>query len=530
MKSLKYSLAVVACSLCMTAHSQKHLPQIEVENSLSVKSGPLSPLWLYANEWGKYNMDDDPEASFYLSIKDTLVQRRHFLLKAGIGGMLKAQSGGSFLHQAYISGRVYGIDYSVGLEAFSPIAYDDKLTSGNYLVSNNARPIPRVALGIYEWTSVPLLKQWVQIRGGISQGYLDDNTSQRRGHEQVYLHEKFAYARLSHYAIKPYMGLMHSALFGGKGIEVDFWSTFFAKGSQKVGGGEATNAAGAHMGLYDFGFDWDNKLGKLHFYLHKPFADGSGMHINKGYNKDYYCGFVLYPSNQKLLKGINVEVFKTSYQSGNGMPDPMYPAGNPKAGQLIFPSQVANIDQFMLDELGITTSGWGRNELETYLEETYNHGNMYGGRDDNMNNGMYYGGWSYYGMSTGTPLCHTVVQVAAYAPEWSFDRSLIFVNNRVNGFNVGFNGQYKKLGYLLKFTFTKNYGSYSQEYPGRYTWNRVPYYYYDTHVKQYYNQLELTYPLLKNETLKAKLNVGLDYGELYHAEGVRLSLCWTPAL
>jgi hypothetical protein len=507
---------------------QNSHPQIEVTGSTSVSSGHLAPLWFYANEWGKYSMTPDLQASFYASIKDTLMHRQNFNLRAGVGGILSTEDKISYLHEAYVAGNWGFLDYSVGLEAYSPIVYDDRLTSGSYLISSNARPIPRISLGAYQWTNVPFTKSWAQFKAGISQGYLNDQNDGEPQHEKVYLHEKFGYLRLNHYAIKPYVGLVHSALFGGEGNKVDFIATFFAKGSSKLGGGEETNAAGAHMGLYDFGVDYRSEIGLFHLYYQKPFADGSGMRLYNGRNKDFNLGLCWYPANGKIVKGIGFEFIKTSYQSGPGMPDPIYPEGHPKEGQIIFMDDIDDVDQFMQDEFGVTTEGWNEDDLMTYLEDTYNHGYSYGGRDDNMNNGSYPAGWSYYGMSTGTPLIHTVNQVSAYAGDWNFSKGWMFVNNRVDGFNVAVNGEVAKLTYMVKLTYTQNYGSYNQEYPGRYTWERVADYYYDTHKVQYYSLLDLKYPLLKDQSLVLGGIIGLDWGELYHSEGVRLSLCWMP--
>jgi len=512
----------------VTVNGQAAHPQVEITSSSSVANGDLAPLWLYANQWGKYSMAPDLQSSFYGKVSDTLIHCKQFSLRTGIAGILATQQDGSYLHEAYLAGNWSVVDYSVGLEAYSPIVFDDRLTSGSFLMSSNARPIPRISLGIYQWTSMPFTHNYIQVKGGISQGYLNDRNPGEPEHEKVYLHEKFAYLRLNHFKIKPYAGIIHSALFGGEGNEIDFWATFFAKGSEKLGGGEETNAAGGHMGLFDFGIDWESSVGQFHAYYQKPFADGSGMRLYNGNNKDYFLGVVWYPKDNQIIRGVGVEVFKTSVQSGAGMPDPMYPEGHSKEGQLIFMDDIADIDQFMQDEFGVTTTGWGEDDLMSYLEDNFNHGYNYGGRDDYMNNGSYPAGWSYYGMSTGTPLYHTINQVEAYSDGWTFYKSWMFVNTRVDGFNLSVEGELKKLQYLLKLTYSQNYGSYNEEYPGRYTWDRVEDYFYDTHKTQYYSLLELKYPLVKNETLKLGAMVGVDWGELYDSEGIRLSLVWMP--
>lgn len=123
------------------------------------------------------------------------------------------------------------------------------------------------------------------------------------------------------------------------------------------------------MGLFDLVSIWESSVGQFHAYYQKPFADGSGMRLYNGNNKDYYLGVVWYPKENQIVRGVGFELLKTSVAVRTVMPDPIYPEGHSKEGQLIFMDDIADIDQFMYDEFGVTTYGWGEDDLMNYLED-----------------------------------------------------------------------------------------------------------------------------------------------------------------
>lgn len=521
-----FFVTVQAASL--SVFSQMFSPQVEVKTAAVANSGPLTPMWLTANQWDLYREG----AMAYAKVGDTLWRTNRFHLRAAFAGVLNFPANESFVHEGYLGGKLYFVDFSLGLEAFSPTAINDQLTSGMFLGSANARPIPRLSVGIYDFTHVPFVK-WLEVKGGISQGYLDDYPQQARGHQKVWLHEKFAYFRVARWEAKPYIGLIHSALYGGKGIKTDFWATFFASGSSKLGGGEFTNAAGAHMGMYDFGVDyrirdWDAKL-----YFQKPFADGSGMRLNTGRNRDWVWGLWLQngQGTSKLVKGVSLELIKTTYQSGPGFPDPydaelVNPDNPSEVGVYFYPGSMDDPAAFMAKFYpDVPSEGWDKYDITAWLEDKVNHGYHFGGRDDYMNNGMYYSGWSYYGRSTGTPLFHTADQVRKYAPDWEFrDEMTYFVNNRIKAFHLGVEGELCTVDYRLKATYTKNFGSYSREYFGRSSWQKTDAYFYRQGLSQFYLGLDLEKYVTRSKRTKAFVSVGVDSGQLYDAWGAKAGL------
>jgi hypothetical protein len=505
---------------------------VEVLSSTTISDGPLTPMWLWANQWGRF----DEGTEVYARVGDTIYSQNRLSLVGGIGGVYRFNTDDSYLHEGFLSAKYYNVTLAAGLQAYSPWSINDRLTSGMYLGSANARPIPRISAGLYNYVNVPFTKGWLQVKGGISQGILNDYQQMERGHNDDLLHEKFAYARLGHFAIKPYAGLIHSAIYGGENIPADFWATFFAQGSDKIGGTEATNAAGAHMGLFDFGFDWQFGDWKTRFYFQKPFADGSGMYINWGRNHDFITGVVLDREKRNaIFNGLSIEWINTSYQSGPGMIDP-YDANieNPdvqgEIGVIFYPGSMDNASAFMEKYYpDVDAHGWDKDDIIHWLETKVNHGYMFGGRDNYMNNGLYTAGWSYFDRSMGTPLYHSAGQVKAYAPGWDFSgNGTFFVNNRVNGTHLGIEGKLFGVSYLAKTVLTMNYGSYVYEYLGLYSWEKSNDYFYKDGLFQGYYGLELNRDISRSGVFNVFANIGVDQGQLYDSWGVRFGLVVRP--
>lgn len=505
----------------------------------TLSSHDLNPLWSHANEWGLFDQYGKGNAMMYGGIKHTFINKNMFTLCAGFAGILNNDIKKSFLHELYLKGKVWQFNYSLGMEAYSPIAYDDRLTSGFFLMSSNARPIPRITLGFNDYVSLGFTKNWLEIKGGISQGVLNDDRGERSNSaSNVLLHEKWAYARLGNVKLQPYGGIVHSALFGGARpdgtkIPIDFWATFMAEGSSKLGGGEETNAAGAHMGLWDFGLYYKHDQFDAQFYWQKPFADASGMKLWNGENKDYTIGVLLYPKEIKWLKGISLELIKHDVQSDYGIPDPLYPVdyNGHSEGSIIWKRDIEDdFDGFMYEVFGETRTGWTWPEVDRYMQVAMNEGYKFGGRDDYMNNGSYYAGWTYHGQSMGTPLYHSIETVDSYKAG-SMNNHLKFINNRVNAIHLGLEGNISNnISYLFKSTYTINKGSYAEEFAYRYSWERTSNYFYQKSKMQYYTMCTIVWQMKAVSGMSLSGTMAYDFGELYDSFGGRIGLVYRPNL
>ena len=537
LKTMKLLKIIISILLIYISYSIKAQTKSEVfveAAGIYATPGQLMPLYLYSNNWGV--ISPFQKSSFWLHIGGhyQFLNKDKIKLKAGLSGIVKNDIEESILHQAYLRGKAFNvIDFTIGKEAYTPISYNDTLTVGGFLNNSNARPVPKVMIGIYEYLPLGFTKNWVEIRGGISHGWLnDDRISEGRGNsaDMPYLHEKWAYMRLGNTKIQPYAGLVHNSLMGGTRpngdkIPVDYFATFLGKGSSKLGGGEETNAAGAHEGFWDFGFYINTKPVDFLAYLQRPFADGSGMKTWEFNNKDFRIGLLVEIKHSSFLEKLSIEFIKTDHQSGPGIPDQLYPEGHEKAGKIIFTDMIDDVDAFMLEVFQKNTVGWTSKELMNYLENQQNFGYEFGGRDDYNNNYSYYNGWTYHQQAFGLPLYHTKYQTARYAPNWDPTGFGIFRNNRIKAFHLGAEGDlFPGFHYIMKYTFSKNYGTYGEQYEGRSSWTERNDFYYESGKNQNYSQLQLAYQPSKINALNIRSSFSFDFGELYQSFGFNLGV------
>ena len=504
----------------------------EANTQINISSNEsLLPHYQYSNNWGIVDPFEQSQGLLLLGGKYRLINKKNLSLEMGSSVVVKNKTDDSFLHEAYVNAKIFNfIDVSLGKHAFSPVSYNDNLSIGGFMRNANVRPIPRAQIGIFEYQSVGFLNNIVSVRGGLSHGILNDNrtaTGKSNSVDHVQVHEKWAYFKLETQLVQPYAGVFHGALMGGERpngdkLEKDYWATFFGEGSDRLGGGEATNAAGAHDGFFDFGLYHENAIGDFHFYLQKPFADGSGLNVYKHRNHDYKIGLLAEFKKSDFIQKVSFEVFRTDHQSGYGLPDAMHPEGG-----LIFPREIDDYDAFMNDVFGVTTEGFTFDDFTKYLRDYTNYGCSFGGRDDYNNNGTYYNGWTYQGLPMGLPLYHTYSLAKAYAPDWNANNHGVFVNNRVKGFHIGIEGEViPGLKYTLKTTYSNNLGSYAEEFVKRYSWEKDEENLYSGGKKEVYSDLSFLYRTHKWKNILLHTSFSYDAGDLYHAFGCMFGISY----
>jgi hypothetical protein len=439
------------------------LPQAEGQNGADVTgqssvqslvhNGGLPPLWSVALQEGRWN---NLAGSQTLITADAGIEWSLFSdFKISGKAEMNYATGfkEAFLHKGRGQLKYKSWSLKAGKQTFDPVFPDSNMGTGSYLYGNNYRPIPRITFELSEYTIIPFTQGFAEVRGGISQAWLTDQPL----NGDVLLHEKYGYLRINLGKWKPYGGLNHSTLFGGQkngvDIPVDFWPTFFGKGSEKIGGGEATNAAGAHMGLYDFGTSVQLSDGHINFYYQIPFSDGSGMLFWQG-NSDHVLGVDWHPDEQSWLENLTFEWIQTTYQSGNGTPDPYL-------NEIIFPKQVEDKNGFVLENFGIEPNHeLSLEEFKDILEDELNHGNDFGGRDGYMNNGLYPAGWSRERYIMGSPLNLTRAQLLNARPRMTFDHGVWIKNDRFSALHLGGKGSLtEELSWRIKLTWSRNFGT-----------------------------------------------------------------------
>jgi len=521
---------------------------VAVEVNVSgATNGALRTLWSYSQEWGRYSQYKQGEASAYTKIAYGWHNKADwFSVNAGVAVQASADRNLTMFHEAYVSGKIWEIGYTVGKEAYTPIDQKKDLGLGTYFMSDNARPTPRAGLGFFDYWAIPGLRNWMEIKGALYVGMLEneDDPSFTRN---VMTHEKFAYLRIGHFAVKPYVGLLHSVFMGGTladgtKVPIDFWASFFGRGSEKLRDagfpGEYTNAAGGHQGMWDLGLDFDFEDVRGSVYYQRPFYDVHAANLfDFGRCKDIMVGAHAEFKGFRPLQGICLEYFTTMWQGGNGIPDPVFISQGPEQkGETIY-IPMPNVTPGELKKyLGPQVKEWEsstghplvQEECVAFLEKyTMPEGWTFGDRSPYLQNGFLYPqGWTAGGLGMGYPVMLTSTTMQAIAPCNDFFER--FSNIRLWALNLGIMGEIiPNLNYKFKFTFSDNYGNYNEEYFEKIDFykKRPNYYFPETGLKEFYTGLWLDYHL-RRFTFSTAFNY--DFGQMYNCFscrfGVRLDL------
>jgi hypothetical protein len=484
----------------------------------------FQPHWQVSNKYGIFDRNRQTELVGLFGLAYQYKFGKRFKIETQGEFNVKSDISTSYFQQLYLNVHYSSLQLKIGKEAYTIGQYSDDLGSGSLFVSNNARPIPRIGVGFYEYTPAPWIGRYIEFKGAMNFALLDDDRSVYWGTDEPWYHEKFLYISTSFLPVNIYGGLNHSVLFGGtrfNGIKTkkDFIASFFAFGSNKVGGGEATNAAGAHFGLYDAGLDWKIQKTLFKFYYQIPFADGSGMYFNK--NGDKLLGLLVDFPKKRWLNSIVYEYTNQTNQSGHGIPDIVID------GEFTDFLKVEDVDQYMLDHFDTLTVGFTNHQLKSYVEEKFNYGYRVGGRDNYYNHGLYPMGQSYHQYSIGPSLVLSKRDMKGINPEFNGQYDLFFVSNRIKAHHLAFMGYVSNgLSYKTKVTYTNNFGSYAGANKGRGNWGSKEdpeyynSYYFKDGLKQAYTYFELNYTPFKDKGANITSSIAYDFGEMYHNFGV----------
>lgn len=306
------------------------------------------------------------------------------------------KKGAGYFNQLYAHVRLYIFDITAGIQPRYWGAGDAELSSGSLLFSNNAHPIPQIRVGIERWTAVPGLFGYVEVKGGLTHGWLADNYQPVKG---TLLHHKFIGGRIGgklpvnlsyeFHHVAQWGG--HSQVYGDLG---NSWAAFKSAFLVQSGGtmkNDQLNAQGNHIGFQQVALDVKGEGWKVSAYWQAMNEDGPIRFIGFGMNnKDGLWGVSMQQSRWPFIAGVTYEFVNTTDQSG-----PFH------------------------DRDGV----------------------VYGGNDSYYSNSIYTQGWTYYGRIIGSPL-------------------LSMNNSRVMAHHVGVKGDIYGFRYRAMVTYADNYGTY----------------------------------------------------------------------
>jgi len=480
------SLLLFALPFCFEASSQLQMTY-RAEVFGSIASGENTPFWMLYHNWGMVPLDAN---NFYVRggifHQQTINKDWSFSAGVDLAGASPNAYGSVWVQQLYGELNWKSLRLNVGSKEDYTSLLNPYLSSGDFDLSNNARPLPEIKGSIPYFILVPYTKGNVYFKGDFAIGfYLDGKWQESVARpfngsytKNVMAHHKSVYFRFGNIETKNKLqftfGLDHQALYGGdlyyfqnlfianhqdeyiiqhqpQGIG-DLLRVALAKeGSQSSSNADQAYVAGSSLGAYLFKFDYllKNK-NLLSIYKQHFFEDGSGM-VFENYRDGLY-GIEYKTKSKSLFSGAVFEYVYTKNQTG------------PIHFNLAIDSEHA------------------------YLRRKGD------GNDSYYNNVDYIQGPSYFGRTRGTPLF--------LSPEYNRDGRLNFTSTRIIAFHLGIEGYFfSNLQYRLLATTGQSWGLFF-----------VPF----TYVKKgFASELDLIYNYPKVEGLDLKLSLGFNNGEFF---------------
>ena len=347
-----------------------------------------------------------------------------------------------FVHQLFLDLDYRWLGMSMGMKE----RWSDKnpyLSSGALTWSGNSKPIPEVRAGIPEFVSIPLLGNWVSLKGHVGYGRLTDDKWRSEHSGNVYMdgllfHSKSAFVRFGNaerFPLEVSIGLEMNNVFGGTNHNLEtntvtrypsdlaaYWTALFPFHEVEQQG----NEDGDNLGSWHLNFDYTANDWHIGAYYEHFYEDHSSMlgieykndmvgnkdFIFFGFRRNWFDGLfgieVNAPENIKYFRNAVVEFMNTRGHCGP-----------------ICHSAACNSDGMQVVE-----------EVD--------------GRDGMYNHGIN-GSYSHHGYAIGSPVLISPV----------YDGINRFPSNRVQMFHLGIDGGITdKMDYRLLTTTTTHWGQY----------------------------------------------------------------------
>lgn len=427
------------------------------------------PFWLHANRNGKIDQSS-ANALFYIDGSSVLYSNGDLSLETGGSFTTRySETPAAFFNELYVHAKAYNFKLSAG-RFLDPLALkEDELSTGSFMISKNATPIPKVAFYTDGFTGVPGTQGIVRYNAMLAHGWFEDDRHVR----DAYLHEKYFYLSIKYDFFDAVGGIVHNVQWAGEsqdgGKLPSGWDTFtsvvFARGSEDedAPGGEQSNAVGNSVAAYDFSlglfFDqFDMRAYRL-FYL----EDKVSTRFRSPW--DGVWGLTVKPKNIPFIQNILWEHINTKRQ-----------------------------DSFDFEPRGTARY---------------------------YNNGIYQTGWTYHRRVIGNPLLLS-----------DGSENLPVYNNIIIGHHFGLAGSLtSNVSYAFKYTFTRNYGNRDDQIiqmlprsecgnvPSTTCAELRPLAEVKKNNHSFIMELKSSFP--KNENIRYGVSAASDFGELY---GDRLGL------
>lgn len=285
---------------------------------LNPSLGEDLPFWLHVHRNGAVDQYSS-NALIYSSISSNLYQNDIFSFDVGANVIARYSDDPSlFFNILYAETKLGGFKLTGGRFTDPLAEKEDDLSIGSFIVSNNATPVPKIAIQTDDFISVPFTEGIVRYNGFYSHGWFEND----RFTQDVYLHQKHFYLSIKYAFFDAVGGIVHNAQWGGENpvhgkLPSDFQAylevvTTKSASSETAPGGERSNVIGNSLAAYDFSLglffkDFDMRAYRL-FYLEDK--------VSTGFRSpwDGIWGVTIKPKNKPILQNFLIEHINTKRQ------------------------------------------------------------------------------------------------------------------------------------------------------------------------------------------------------------------------
>ncbi len=458
------------------------------EVTADFSDGPYTPFWLSANRQGLSSVKPNNGYLRLGAFKDADPEKR-FSWGAGVDIAVPWNYTSSFvIQQLYGELHYRCLDLLVGSKEMEGPISDPELSSGNLMHSGNARPIPQIRAGIFDYANIWGTQGWLAVKGYVGYGMFTDSRWKESWIQPGQRYDKgvlyctrgiwLRNGNPEKFPLTLECGIEMETEFGGEAYNMNYFNSghnlkmphnlkAFIKALIPMHGdsggeeGEQQNVEGNMLGAWNFALNWeplDGSWGAKVYYQHM-FEDHSMLYIDYPWKDGLYGVEGRLPKNPVISKVV-YEFLYSKDQSGsvNWTPSPEIPADAPGA--------------------------------------------------DNYFNNYIYTGWSHWGMGIGNPLF--------LSPIYNNPHRLEFLSNRIISHHIGLSGNpLPTVSWRILMSFTSSWGTYV-----------IPY----KEVMHMYDGLaEVCWrPQGKLSGWEGKIGLAMDRGDMIgHNCGVQISISKT---
>lgn len=435
----KLFLSILTINVCLAQGVTKNI-RYELESGIYLSTSGQNPFLLRSNQYGIIPLESQfltlrgAAHKEYDSTKNEQSKIKRFSYGYGISSVVNVGKVNQIiLPEAYLKVCHGAFEFYGGRRKEVVGLVDTTLTSGSYIWSGNALPLPKLQISIPNYVSI-LGKGLISIKGAYAHGWFGSSDSTKN----FFLHQKSLYGRIGkpNWRVKMYAGFNHQVQWGGKPHK-----PYIEKETGKL--------------ITNYGNDFNTYLNVISGVSLNRKGDGiskDGIPINDAWNRSgNHLGSVDI-ATEVCFNKFDLLLYRQSfYEDGS-----LFYLGNITDGLLGLSYKRKNTNAGLIKltfEFIDTRSQGGSGRSGSTIPQIR-------GGDNYFNNGFYQ--WIYKGNTIGTPFIIPLrnIQQEVFSVNYaSISKSLsstYMVVNRLSGVFLGAYYRVKEISFLTKFLHTNN--------------------------------------------------------------------------